>query len=254
MAAQVLPNEVRGEGEHKVICLHGWFADRGAFRGLWPHLDERRFSYAFVDYRGYGEAKGVAGEYDLMETAGDVLATADALGWDEFSVIGHSMGGKVAQALLAAAPGRVRRLVGVSPVPASGVPFDDQSWQLFSSAPDDPGSRRAIIDFTTGNRLTGTWLDAMVRTSVERSDVAAFRGYLMSWAKEDFHERVVGDRTPMLVIVGEHDPALGEQAMQGTFAQWYPEAEIRVMPNVGHYAADEAPIALVSTMEGFLAG
>jgi pimeloyl-ACP methyl ester carboxylesterase len=106
MAAQVLPHEVRGEGEHKVICLHGWFADRGAFRGLWPHLDERRFSYAFVDYRGYGEAKGVAGGYDLMETAGDVLATADALGWDEFSVLGHSMGGKVAQALLAAAPGR----------------------------------------------------------------------------------------------------------------------------------------------------
>jgi pimeloyl-ACP methyl ester carboxylesterase len=252
MSAQVLPHEVHGDGEHRVIGLHGWFADRAAFHSLLPYLDRERFRYAFVDYRGYGEAKGVLGEYTVDEIAGDVLATADALGWQEFSVLGHSMGGKVAQSVLAQARDKVKKLVGISPVPASGVPFDEQSWALFSSAPDDPDSRRAIIDFTTGNRLTRTWLDAMVRTSLECCDVDAFRSYLMSWAKEDFHDRTTGASTPMLVIAGEHDPALGEQAMSGTFGQWYPKAEIQLMSNVGHYAADEAPIAVASVVESFL--
>ncbi|MGH3438376.1 MAG: alpha/beta fold hydrolase [Sciscionella sp.] len=253
MSAQVLPHEVHGNGEHHVVALHGWFGDRRAFSSIWPYLDEHRFSYAFLDCRGYGEAIDTKGEYTIDEVAGDTLATADELGWQDFSLIGHSMGGKAAQAVLARSPERVRKLVGVSPVPASGVPFDEQSGQLFSAAPDDPGSRRAIIDFTTGNRLTGTWLDVMVRGSTECSDVEAFRGYLDSWAVEDFHERIAGGKTPMMVIAGEHDPALGEQAMRGTFGTWYPSAEIRVMPNAGHYSPDETPLALITLIEEFLA-
>jgi pimeloyl-ACP methyl ester carboxylesterase len=253
MTAQVLPHHVHGGGEHRVFGIHGWFGDRGAFGAMAPYLDGERFSWAFVDCRGYGQARGAVGEYTMDEVARDVLATADALGWEEFSVMGHSMGGKAAQALLAHAPERVRKVAGVSPVPASGVPFDERSWGLFTAAVEDPGSRRAIIDLTTGNRLTGTWLDAMVRSSVAGSDVEAFRGYLASWAKEDFHERVVGARTPMLVVVGEHDPAIGVEAVRATFGQWYPAAEIHVMPNVGHYAPHEAPIALTSLVERFLA-
>lgn len=251
----VLPHTLHGGGEHKVIALHGWFADRNAFAPLLPHLDGERFSYAFVDYRGYGEARGTAGAYTIDETADDVLATADALGWERFSLVGHSMGGKAAQAVVVRASDRVARFVGLSPVPASGMPFDDGTWELFSSAVDDPAARRAIIDFTTGGRLTGTWLDTMVRTSLERSDPEAFRSYLLSWAKEDFGGRLAAaPRPPALVVLGEHDPGVGEAVVRPAFGQCYPEAVIDVMPNVGHYSPDEAPIVVASVIERFLAG
>lgn len=119
-----------GEGEHPVIGLHGWFGSATAWRPLLPHLDGSRFHYVFPDHRGYGARKSVVGEYSLVEAAGDVLALADELGFDRFSLVGHSMGGIVMQRVLADAPERVRALVGVSPVPASGVPFDDDGWQL----------------------------------------------------------------------------------------------------------------------------
>ncbi len=106
-------------------------------------------------------------------------------------------------------------MVGVSPVPASGVPFDAQGWQLFSSAADSADSRRAIIDFTTGNRLTSVWLDAMVQHSLDHSDRAAFAGYLPSWARYDFHQDITGSEVPIKVIVGENDPALGADTMRG---------------------------------------
>jgi pimeloyl-ACP methyl ester carboxylesterase len=156
------------------------------------------------------------------------------------------------QRVYADAPERVRALVGVSPVPANGVPFDEQSWALFSGAADSHGNRRAIIDFTTGNRLTGTWLDAMVRHSAENSDRDAFAAYLDAWARTDFHTEIQGAEVPVLVVAGRHDPALGADTMRATFGAWYPNLELEVFPDAGHYAMDESPVALAGTVERFL--
>ncbi len=49
-----------------------------------------------MDLRGYGGRKQVSGEFTIEEAAADAITLADELGWDRFSVIGHSMGGKVA--------------------------------------------------------------------------------------------------------------------------------------------------------------
>jgi pimeloyl-ACP methyl ester carboxylesterase len=132
------------------------------------------------------------------------------------------------------------------------VPFDEPGWQLFSGAADEPANRRAIIDLTTGNRLTGVWLDAMVRHSLDNSDRDAFADYLRAWAKTDFHTEIEGNPVAVKVIVGEHDPALGEATARATFAQWYPNHEIDVLANAGHYAMDETPVALAGSIERFL--
>jgi pimeloyl-ACP methyl ester carboxylesterase len=252
MSMIVLPYELKGEGSQHVIALHGWMSDRRAFASLWPYIETTRFTYAFLDYRGYGAAQATDGEFTIAEIAGDVLATADALGWDRFSLVGHSMGGMVIQRVLADAPSRVERLVGISPVPASGVPFDDTTWELFAGAAEDAVKRRAILDFTTGGRLTGTWLDYMVASSLSRSTRVAFAAYLEGWAKTDFHSEIEGSPVPVLVIVGEHDPALSAEAMQATWLSWYPNAVLQVFANAGHYTPDETPLALVSSLERFL--
>jgi pimeloyl-ACP methyl ester carboxylesterase len=243
-----------GTGPHAVVALHGWFGSGAAWASLWPHLDTSAYSYVFPDYRGYGDRKAEPGEHTVAEAAGDAVKLADELGFDRFSLLGHSMGGSVMQRVLADVPDRVRSMVGVSPVPASGVPFDDDGWALFSGAAAEPGNRRAIIDLTTGNRLSGVWLDAMVRHSVEQSDEQAFGEYLTAWAKTDFHQDIAGHEVPVKVIVGEHDPALGEATMRATFAEHYPNLELEVLANAGHYAMDETPVALATSIERFLAG
>ncbi|RAG84948.1 alpha/beta hydrolase [Streptacidiphilus pinicola] len=242
-----------GTGEHTVFVLSGWFGSSRAWQALLPHLDLSAFRYVLWDYRGYGTRRGEAGDFSLAEAAADVLAGADALGVDRFSLLGHSMGGAVMQRVYADTPERVRAMVGVSPVPASGFPFDEAGWALFSGAADEPGNRRVIIDLTTGNRLTGVWLDAMVRHSLENSDRDAFAGYLSAWSGADFQDEIDGGTVPVKVIVGEHDPALGAETMRGTFARWYPNLETEVLANAGHYAMDETPVALAGSAERFLA-
>lgn len=244
--------QVIGSGPRKVLCLHGWFGHARGWGPLVQHLDPQAFSYAFMDYRGYGHRKGSGGPYTIAQIARDALGLADQLGWDRFALVGHSMGGAAIQMVLADAPARVQALVGLTPVPASGVPFDDAGWAFFSAAAGDAGTRRAIIDLTTGNRLTGVWLDHLVAQSLSHSDVEAFDAYLTAWAKTPFAERIQGNPVPVLVVAGEHDPALGAETCKATWLQHYPNARLAVMANAGHYPMDETPIALATAIEAFL--
>ncbi len=248
----VLPHALHGRGPHKVIAVHGWFADRSAFAPLLPDLDRAAFQYALVDLRGYGEAQDAAGAYTTTEGAADVLALADRLGWDRFSVIGHSMGGSVVQRVLAAAPARVRRLVGISPVPASGFPLPPDQWALFASAAHAPDSRRAIIDLTSGGRRPDAWLDRMVRRSLERSNPTAFRTWLDSWAGEGFADDVEGSPVPALAVTGSLDPALTAELTRRTWLRWYANSQLIELSAAGHYAMDETPLELIRAVEDFL--
>ena len=241
-----------GSGDHPVIAVHGWFGSAQGWGAVPDYLDGSAFTYAFMNLRGYGDRKDVGGEFTMEEAAADAIALADELGWDRFSVVGHSMGGKVAGQVLLQAPDRVRLVVAVNPVPASGVPFDDEGWALFSGAAGNPGNRAAIINFTTGNRLTPLFIDSVVRHSLEQSTVQAFGAYLSSWARTDFSDRVKGNPARIKVIVGEHDPALGAEVMQQTWLQHFPNAEMTVLANAGHYPMFETPVALVTSVEEFL--
>jgi len=247
-----MPHALHGDGPAKVIAIHGWLSDRHAFDALVPLLDRSAFTVAIPDIRGYGEAMDVAGEFTIDEIARDVLELADGLGWQDFAVVGHSMGGKAAQCLLTIAPGRVRKFVGISPVPASGVPFDGPTAGLFRSAVTTAEARRRIVDAGTGSRYHRVWLDNMVDHSLAHSTPDAFAGYLRSWSGTDFHADLAGVEVPVQVIVGAHDPDLNADVMRATLLQWFPGAELEVFADAGHYAIDETPIALATAVQRFL--
>ncbi|MGI8531575.1 MAG: alpha/beta fold hydrolase [Geodermatophilaceae bacterium] len=238
-----------GDGPVKVLALHGWFGSATGWGQLPGLIDTERFSYAFLDNRGYGARRDEAGEYSLSELSADARALTDRLGWDRYALLGHSMGGAVALRVWADAPAAVTALVGVSPVPASGVPFDEQTWALFDGAAREDANRYAIIDFTTGNRNSATWLNQMVAFSVAESTREAFGAYLASWAHASFVGELPEPSIPVTVIVGEHDPALGADTMRATWLAQLPGAALEVLANAGHYAMFETPVALATRIE-----
>lgn len=242
-----------GSGPEHVLVMHGWLGDHTVFAPMFPALDLSRFSYAFPDYRGYGKSRQLSGRYDMEELATDALALADQLGWERFHLVGHSMGGMAIQKIMVKAPARVKSAVAVAPVPASGTRLDEEGRGLFEGAVDSDEHRRIIIDFTTGNRLSGVWLDKMVRDCREATTRDAFAGYLKAFTDSDFSAEVKGLEAPLLVLPGEHDPALSSEIMRTTFLEWYPRASMEVLPNAGHYPMQETPVYLATVIERFLA-
>ncbi|TWE09964.1 alpha/beta fold hydrolase [Rudaeicoccus suwonensis] len=230
-----------GSGPMHVIALHGWFGSAQGWGELPERLDTDRCTFAFLDYRGYGSRQDETGDHSIAEISADAIALADELGWDRYALVGHSMGGSAMMRVFADAPDRVTAMVGVSPVPPTGIPFDDDSWALFDGAAASDDNRAAIIDFTTGNVRPQEWVQQMVRFSVDNSRRDAFGAYLPSWGKTDFHDEVPRVEVPLRIIAGARDPALGPQTCEATWLQMYPGAVMNVIDDAGHYAMYEAP-------------
>jgi pimeloyl-ACP methyl ester carboxylesterase len=250
----IIGHTLMGKGNNHVMVLHGWFGDYNAFAPTFDSLDTDTFNYAFVDYRGYGKSRDMAGQHTMEEIAGDVIGLAEELGWHEFHLVGHSMGGMATLRILLDIndPDRIRSIVAVAPVPPSGVPLDKANTELFNGAIKHDEDRYKILDFTTGNRNTGTWLDHMVRCSRETTTEAAYADYLTAWTKTDFADAIKGKTTPVCVCIGEHDPAFTEAAMKQTYLAWLPNAELKCITNAGHYPMLETPVQLATIMEDFM--
>ena len=248
-----IPHRTVGHGPKTVFLLHGWFGSADGWGSFPDYLDPEAATWVFTDNRGYGARMDDRGHYSLDEVAGDVLALADSLDVQTFSLVGHSMGGAEVLRILAKAPGRVRKIVGITPVGASPTPFDEAGRDLFWGAVEDPGKRFGIIDFTTGNRNSATWVQSVVDHSLTNSTTEGFLGALEAWAGPDFLDEIAGSETPMLVIPGEHDPALGEATVRQTWEPHFPNCQIHVMANAGHYPMFETPVQLATVIERFLA-
>jgi pimeloyl-ACP methyl ester carboxylesterase len=242
-----------GSGDHHVLAIHGWFGSARGWGSFPEFIDRSAYTYVFMNLRGYGDRRDTVGEFTVDEAAADALAVADDLGWDRFSIVGHSMGAKFGHRVLLAAPDRVRKLAGLNAVAAGEVPMTSEEWALFSGAPKDPGNRAAIIDFTTGNKLTKTFIEGVVQHSVDNSTVEAFAAYLQAWAKSDFSAQAkVDTSTPVKLIVGVNDPAMSADVMEQTWLVTFPNAELTILPDAGHYPMFECPVSLATSIEEFL--
>lgn len=252
MTDQVLAFDSFGDGPRSVIALHGWFGDQTAYAPMYDALSPEEFTYIFPSYRGYGGSLNMRGKYTVEEISRDVLDLADSLEIETFSLIGHSMGGMAVQRILADAPERVEKIVAVAPVPASGGGFDADTYAAFERAVSDEQVACGIVDFSTGGRLSKEWVRHIATYPKAAALDEAFAGYLPSWAKSDFHEEIAGNPVPMLVAVGEFDGGITAAVMQATYMQWYPNAELTVVANAGHYPMNETPVAFATLVEAFL--
>ena len=241
-----------GNGPHPVLVLHGWFGDAHSFEQIEPWLNGHAFSYVFMDYRGYGGMQETRGTYTIDEIASDALALADALGFQVFSLIGHSMGGMAIEKIATRAPDRVRALVAVAPVPCGGISYDAETRCLLEDATAHVDKRRAIIDRSTGGRLPSSWVEWKAEYSATHSSPEAFAAYFHAWADTDFSDEIVGLH-PVKVLVGEHDPTFNAGLMAKTYLRRYPHATVEILENAGHYPMNETPLALARAIESFLA-
>ena len=68
---------IHGHGPERALVLHGWFGDWRVFEPMLTALDESRFSFAFMDYRGYGMSKTLGGGLPLAATVTSAAIEAD---------------------------------------------------------------------------------------------------------------------------------------------------------------------------------
>jgi len=103
-----------------VLALHGWLDNANTFDRLAPLLPE--LNLVALDFAGHGHSEhrppGV--HYHSFTDIQDVMAVAQQLGWDRFSLLGHSMGASISSELAAMFPSRIERSVLIDGFIATG--------------------------------------------------------------------------------------------------------------------------------------
>lgn len=97
------------EGAPRVLALHGWLDNAASFVPLAPYLDG--VDLVAIDLPGHGRSAHLqpGADYSFAYALHSVLDAADALGWDRFALLGHSMGAGIASLVAAACPQRIER-------------------------------------------------------------------------------------------------------------------------------------------------
>lgn len=251
----ILGHQLLGSGPTHVLVVHDWFCDSSSYDSLIPYLDKEQFTYCFADLRGYGRSRSISGSYTLDEASDDLLALVNTLGWQAFHFVGHSMSALIAQYVALQAPQKVKAIVAITPVPASGLPAPDAILQFLEyAAKENNDSAKQIVNFMTGGRYQGShFIEYKVARWRATSTPEARIGYLKMFSQSNFAAKVKGRTTPILVAIGEQDnEAHQEPAMRKTFLEWYPKATLKLFQGSGHYPMQEEPVALACAIENFL--
>ncbi len=114
----------------RVLALHGWLDNAASFVPLaaaLPGLD-----LVAIDLPGHGHSSHMppGTQYNTPGAICHVLDVADALGWERFTLLGHSMGAGIASLTAAAAPERVERLIAIEALGGLRGPEDETAQRL----------------------------------------------------------------------------------------------------------------------------
>ncbi|UXA71595.1 alpha/beta hydrolase [Xanthomonas prunicola] len=119
-------------GPRRVLALHGWLDNAASFVPLSAHLHAHELDLVLLDLPGHGHSTWlpVGAEYTLSSAIAILLQVVDALGWDRFTLLGHSLGGGVASLLAAGAPERVEALIAIEMLGALAEPVESTGTRL----------------------------------------------------------------------------------------------------------------------------
>jgi pimeloyl-ACP methyl ester carboxylesterase len=251
----------RGAGE-PVIFLHG-FPTSGH---LWSDviaLMPPGHRLVVVDLLGYGRSDPPNGRpLSLRAHADRVVALMDALGIARACIVGHDLGGGVAQAMAIHAPERVSRLALVDSVAFGGWPRRDL--------------RLARTLLRLMGRVAPRWMLAVLRADLERGYEAGERGtrsierFLRPFASAEGrgtfvqHLRALDPRetramagelgaisAPTTVIWGAGDPFLSTK-LGRQLADAIPGASLEVLPGARHFTPEDAPRPVADALAALL--
>ena len=242
-----------GQGGRPLLLTHGFTGAKEDFGDWMDAFADQGWWVVAPDQRGHGASDQPPEEsdYSLALMASDLLGLADQLGWDRFSLLGHSMGGMVVQEVALGHPDRIERLVlmatsdrniealdpetvalGVAVLRSEGLPA------LLALIATLPAAEKAPSELRVRAERPGyvEWSDG----KVEQCSAAMYASMATEMAhRADRLPELVQLPMPTLVVVGDEDKLMLGSSLR--MAEAIPVAELVVIPDASHCPQFENP-------------
>ena len=256
---------LRNDGDGpRVLALHGWLDNAASFIPLAQHL--HGIDLVAIDQPGHGRSAHLppGTDYSFVGAINAILDVADGLGWQQFALLGHSMGGGISSLIAAACPERIERLVAIEALGAlAEVPEHTVGRMREAVAAHRaiagkqlrvfPDIETAVRARMHAGRVPGSGLDVpLVRLLVERGVVQVDGGFVWSsdprltlptltrMTEAQVESLVAGIECPTKVIFGEPAQPYLPDDVRRRRAALLPHGELVVMPGGHHLHMNQA--------------
>jgi pimeloyl-ACP methyl ester carboxylesterase len=247
------------EGAPALLLLHGFGSSLQAWDD-WSVKLEQKYRVIRLDLPGFGlTGASPANDYSEEKDLATLTHFADKLGLEKFSVMGHSMGGKMAWFLAASQPERVQALVLMAP---DGFP----ETKDIGTKPYEVPAVMGLIKYVFPKYLVRKSIepafsdvdalnDALVNRYFDMLRAPGVRGAILNRSNQTIYTdpvpRLKAIKAPTLLIWGEQD-----QMIPSTNAQSYANVLLNsttvIVPKLGHLLQEEQPDKGLTAVMQFL--
>ncbi len=234
-----------GQGPLTLLAIGGWVAGGDVWHEAFGHLPNWRC--VSLDHRGAGHSTH-SGPITVSDMADDLLAVADALNVGSCVIASESSGASAALLAIQRAPDR---FVGQVLVGASWERVEAGAYDNFfaSLRRDYTATLRSFIDNclpeTNSAELRHWGLQTMTRSSVDDAiDLIKSREQITCADVSPLHH------LPALLIHGDQDSIVPVQSSR-LLAARLPNAELHVLPGLGHVPIMTAPNEVAALIASF---
>ncbi|MBD2441529.1 alpha/beta fold hydrolase [Nostoc sp. FACHB-110] len=248
--------EIKGTGE-PLLLIAGFMCDRNYWSLLMPSLISQ-YQVIRFDNRGIGQSSAPDIPYSIPQMANDAIALLDILGIEKVHVIGHSMGGKIAQELALTQPHRIKSLILLSSTAKGNEKYINiiKTWGDLATKLDLELYERVILPwiFTDNFYAIPGMVDQLIEWAIHYPFAPKPHGlYHQSRAiiNHDTTNRLQYIKCPTLVLVGKQD-ILTPVKFSEQIAQGIPNAELVIIEDGGHSFLIESPETVAQVMLKFL--
>jgi lipase len=248
------------ESGKPILVIHGITSSNRAWQCFAGSLVPHGYSLYAVDLRGRGDSNSLPGPFGMTVHAEDMAAVLDFFKFFSIDVIGHSMGGAVAVALLGIAPNRVSRVVLID----GGIPLTlpaDVTMEQFMPLILGPALARLAMTFESHQAYRAFWksqaafakgwtavLDEYVDYDL-RGEAPAMRPSTNPRAVEEDSRDLFSDSIDTILrnlnrevlmlravrgLQNEEKPLYPEAAIKAALSN-YPRVKVVTVPDVNHY-------------------
>ena len=235
------------------VLLHGASDSWRSFELVLPHLPEWIRAIA-VTQRGHGDTSRPSAGYRTRDFAADIAALLDALGIRQAVIVGHCMGGYVAQRFAIDYPERTRGLVLAA---TRSTWFDHPDIRALAEAvagftdPVDPAFVREFQLGTLAQPVSPQYVDTVVAESLKLPARVWQSLFDECLAPADHPAAELGFiGAPALVVCGDRDSLALNQ--QEGLAAAIPAAVLKTYPGAGHALHWEQPMLFATDVAAWI--
>ena len=242
--------EERGAGEISLVFLHYWGGTHRTWNKVIPEL-EKSFHTVAYDTRGWGRSDAAQSGYSISELADDAAALIRKLELKKYFLIGHSMGGKVAQLLASRHPKGLAGLVLVAPAAPTPTRFPKEALEQQIHAYDSRETVLQTIAFLSARTPEPEVVQQIIEDSLSGVPEAKL-AWPTSAILEDISSEVPKIAVPTLVIAGEQDRLDSIEQHRREILGRIPNSRLEIIADSGHLIPIDEPVQLAHAIGQFV--